>query len=152
MSYGALDKSVLLFIQSQSVLTIATCKDNIPSSATCFYAFLEIYNLLIFKSNRETKHISEALQNSHVAGTIVPDKSEVGKIKGIQFTGSFIEPNKELLEESKTAYYKKYPFAIAFKGDIWAIELTALKFTDNTLGFGKKLQWEKQVALSERNS
>lgn len=143
MHSALLDNAILSFIQSQSVLTIATCVQGIPSCATCFYVFSEKYNALIFKSNRDTKHILEALQNNNVAGTIVPDKSEVGKIKGVQFSGSFTEPTGHLLDELKNTYYKKFPFAVAFKGDLWMIELTSVKFTDNTLGFGKKLRWEK---------
>jgi uncharacterized protein len=104
---------------------------------------MEKYNALIFKSNRDTKHVSDALHNNFVAGTIIPDKSEIGKIKGIQFSGVLIEPNDDLYDEFKMAYYKKYPFSVAFKGDIWAIELTSVKFTDNTLGFGKKVCWER---------
>jgi len=143
LKHAPLDKPISLFIQSQTALTIATCLENIPSCASCFYAFLEKHTALVFKSDRDTNHIIEALQNKYVAGSIVPDKAEVGKIKGVQFTGIFAEPKEDLLAEAKTAYYKKFPFAIAFKGELWVIKLNSVKFTDNTLGFGKKLKWEK---------
>ena len=141
-----LDNAISTFIKSQTALTIATCIDNVPFCATCFYAFSEKYNSLVFKSSRDTQHIKEALQNKFVAGTITPDKSEIGKIKGIQFSGVFIEPTGDQLDEAKKGYYKKYPFAIAFKGELWLINLTFIKYTDNTLGFGKKLKWEKPVS------
>ncbi|MHB8259963.1 MAG: pyridoxamine 5'-phosphate oxidase family protein [Bacteroidia bacterium] len=140
---SSLDKPISLFIQSQTALTIATCFQDMPYCASCYYAFLEKQNAIVFKSSRDTQHIIYALQNKQVAGTITPDKSEVGKIKGIQFSGEFIEPKDDLLKEAKSAYIKKYPFSVAFKGDFWLIELTSIKYTDNTLGFGKKLKWEK---------
>lgn len=143
MKHTTIDKPIAEFIKSQTAFTMATCAENIPSCASCFYAFLETHNALVFKSDRVTKHILEALQNKHVAGTILPYKSEAGKIKGIQFSGLFTELNTDLLAEAKIAYYKKYPFAITFKGELWLIKLTSVKFTDSTLGFGKKIVWEK---------
>ena len=143
MESMSIDKPIQSFIENQTVLTIATCINNIPYCATCFYTFLEKYNAVAFKSNRDTQHIHEAIQNKYVAGTIVPDKSEIGKIKGIQFSGTFLEPTENLLTEAKKKYYLKYPFAAAFKGELWVIDLTSVKFTDNTLGFGKKMHWQK---------
>jgi uncharacterized protein YhbP (UPF0306 family) len=148
LKHTPLDKPISLFIQSQTALTMATCLENIPSCASCFYAFLEKHDAVVFKSDRDSNHIIEAIQNKHVAGAIVPDKSEVGKIKGVQFNGIFIEPKGDLLNEAKIAYYKKFPFAIAVKGELWIIELTSVKYTDNTLGFGKKLKWEKTASPS----
>lgn len=138
-----IDKPIQSFIETQTVLTIATCINNIPYCATCFYTFLEKYDAIAFKSNRDTQHILEAIQNKYVAGTIIPDKSEIGKVKGIQFNGIFLEPTGDLLIEAKKKYYLKYPFAAAFKGELWVVDLTFLKFTDNTLGFGKKMHWQK---------
>lgn len=140
-----LDKIILKYINAQSAFSIATCAENIPYCATCFYAFSESSDSLVFKSERRTRHIVEALINNQVAGTILPDKSDLGKIRGLQFSGVFQEPSGNLLDEAKKAYYSKYPFAAAFKGEIWVIELISVKFTDNTLGFGKKLQWNKTV-------
>ena len=42
-----------------------------------------------------------------------------------------------------TADQKKFPLAGIFRGDIWVIELSHIKFTDNTLVFGKKMLWER---------
>ncbi len=136
------DQNILSFLQSQTVVNIATCENNVPYSASCFYAYSDKYNSLIFKSNIETKHISQGLKNNDVAGTIIPDKSDFTKIKGIQFSGIFTMPTDKLLSEANRTYYAKYPFALAMKGNIWIIKLTRIKLTDNTLGFGVKLHWE----------
>ena len=140
-----MDKKISAFIKAQTALTIATSVDSIPYCATCFYAYLEEENLLVFKSDAETKHISDALINNNVAGSILVDKTEIGKIKGIQFNGTFLAPKGVQLKDAQKAYYFKYPYAAAMKGDLWVVELTEVKFTDNTLGFGKKLKWEKII-------
>lgn len=140
-----MDKKISAFIKAQTALTIATSVDSIPYCATCFYAYLEEENLLVFKSDAETRHISDALINNNVAGSILVDKTEIGKIRGIQFNGTFLSPKDVPLKDAQKAYYFKYPYAAAMKGDLWVIELTSVKFTDNTLGFGKKLIWEKII-------
>lgn len=61
----------------------------------------------------------------------------IGKIQGVQFTGMF----REATEVEKKAYFKRFPYALAMQPVLWGIEITYLKFTDNTLGFGKKLEF-----------
>ena len=137
------NERIISFLKQNTNLTIATSGNNIPYCANCFFAYVEENNILIFKSKRETMHIKQALVNNNVAGSITPDKLDSTKIQGIQFQGIFIEPKNELLELLKKVYYKKYPFAFTFAGDIWAIDITYIKMTDNTLGFGKKIEWKK---------
>ena len=137
-----MDKKIQTFISSQKNLTFCTVIDNIPHCANCFYALIEEDNIIVFKSDSNTKHIINALQNDNIAGTILPDISKTGMIKGIQFTGIFINPKNELLKKAKNNYYKKYPFSKVVPGDFWALELLSIKMTDNTLSFGKKLIWE----------
>ena len=43
-----------------------------------------------------------------------------------------------VMSEDKT---RRFPVAAALKAPVWEIRLDELKFTDNTLGFGKKLHW-----------
>lgn len=138
-----MDKAIQLFLNSERNLTFCTAVDNVPYCANCFYAFVDENKMLVFKSDSGTKHITNALINDQIAGTILPDIQKTGTIKGIQFSGKFIKPVGELLENAKKNYYLKYPFAVVMQGDFWAIEILSIKMTDNTLGFGKKLVWEK---------
>lgn len=138
-----MDKKIQTFIESQKNMTFCTASDNVPSCASCFYAYVTEGNFIVFKSDEKTKHISNALNNDKVAGTIIPDLDQIGTIRGIQFTGNFIVPTGDLLELAKKKYYSKFPFAVVIDGDMWALELISIKMTDNTLGFGKKLNWEK---------
>lgn len=132
---------IIVFLKSNTDFTIATCSNNIPYCANCFYAYDEEQNLIFFKSKIKTKHIRQALENNNVAGSITPDKLDTATIQGIQFNGNFIEPQNELLNRLKKMYYKKYSFAIALPGNLWAIKLSYIKMTDNTLGFGTTIEW-----------
>lgn len=31
---------------------------------------------------------------------------------------------------------------------LWVVDLTLIKFTDNRLGFGKKIVWQKELPLN----
>ena len=138
-----MDEKIISFLKSQTNITLAVSENNIPNCANCFYAFSEKENLLIFKSKPETSHIKMALKNNKVAGTIIPDSLDKKRIQGIQFTGKFFQPMRELFSSAQNIYYKKFPYALVISGELWAIELHTIKFTDNKLGFGKKLEWKK---------
>jgi uncharacterized protein YhbP (UPF0306 family) len=147
-----MDERIRSFLAAQTNLTLAVSENDHPYCANCFYAFADKKNLLIFKSKPETTHIVLALKNDCVAGTITPDALDKTRIQGIQFTGKISQATGENLITAKNAYYKKYPFALTFAGDLWAIELHFLKFTDNKLGFGKKLEWRKDAGEDSKCS
>lgn len=140
-----MDPNVSSFIKEQSILTISTSYNNISYSASCFYSFIEDSKCVVFKSSPHTKHIKDGLLNENVSGTIIASFSDIAKMKGIQFQGKFIQPTLFSLSHAQANYYLKFPFAMAMKGDLWLIELEFVKMTDNTLGFGKKILWEKGV-------
>jgi len=137
------DSKIIEFLKENAVVSIATSIKNQPHCASCYYAFVEGDNYIAFKSDSDTRHIEEALQNSKVAGTILPDKIVKSKPKGIQFTGTFMKADGAVGKKAKEAYLRKYPVAGIFRGEIWMIELNHIKFTDNTLVFGKKILWER---------
>ncbi len=83
------------------------------------------------------------MDNKNVAGTINTEVTIVAKIKGLQFTGEFIQPNEEEKKLFYESYYEKFPFARAKPLSVWGIKLDSIKMTDNTLGFGKKLKWSR---------
>lgn len=139
-----MDKKILTYIKKNKVLTMATSVSHQPYCAICFYVFDEQLNTLIFLSDITTKHITDALSNKKVAGTITTEVLTVAKIQGIQFTGEFIHPTKEQEIHFYDKYYSKFPFAKAKPSPIWGIQLSSIKMTDNTLGFGKKLLWDRK--------
>jgi len=137
------EKRIVDFIKKHHVLTLATKSENELWCANCFYVYDEEENSLIFTSDIDTRHVSEALKNNFVAGSIVLETSVIGKTQGIQFQGKFIKPEKEQLKTAKTHYLLRFPFATLMNTTLWVVELSHIKMTDNRLGFGKKLIWKK---------
>lgn len=142
------DKRIVDFINKHHVLTLATCFEEEPYCANCFYVYLEDDNSLVFTSDYETKHIKQASHNIYVAGSIVLETSIIGKIQGVQFQGIISRPEDDLYEKARSAYLKRFPIAMLMKTTLWVVDLTFLKFTDNRLGFGKKLIWEQELITS----
>jgi len=140
----AIDSKVIEFINEHHVLTLATSRNNEPYCANCFYVYLEDENVFVFTSDLETKHIQDVELQNKVAASIVLETTMVGKIQGIQLTGVLFMPENELKQKISKAYLKKYPFAVLMKTTLWVLEPDFLKFTDNRLGFGKKLIWKKE--------
>jgi uncharacterized protein YhbP (UPF0306 family) len=137
------DEKIIRFFRKHHVLTIATSMNDEPWCASCFYVYLEGQNSLVFTTDPETRHGKEFLKNKSVAGSVVLETPVIGKIRGIQFQGLVSEPDGELSETARKAYLKRFPVAMLMETHLWIVELTLIKMTDNRLGFGKKLIWEK---------
>ncbi len=142
------DKRIIDFINEHHVLTLATCFEEEPYCANCYYAYLEEENSLVFTSDYDTKHIQQASHNIYVAGTIVLETDEIGRIQGVQFQGIISEPKDGHYNKAREAYLKRFPIAMLMKTKLWVVDLTFLKLSDNRLGFGKKLIWEKELIIS----
>jgi len=139
------DNKITEFIKKHHVLTLATSLNNQPWCANCFYAYLEEENTLVFTSNEQTRHIHEGMKNRSIAGSIVLETEIIGKIQGIQFEGQLVRSQEKDAGTFKKCYLKRFPYAIITGTPIWGIELNHIKFTDNRLGFGKKLIWKKEL-------
>ena len=136
-----MDKRIVDFIKRHHVLTLATASsEGVPYCAACFYAFDKERNRLIFTSDDATFHAQQMLQNAKVAIGITLETRIVGKVQGLQICGTAERGN----EEDKQLYIKRFPYAAVAPLNIWAVEPSFMKLTDNTLGFGKKLIWNNQ--------
>jgi uncharacterized protein YhbP (UPF0306 family) len=142
------DKRIIDFINDHQVLTLATSFDEEPYCANCFYVYMEEENSIVFTSDYDSKHIKQASHNIYVAGSIVLETSVLGKIQGVQFQGIISEPKDEMFTKARNAYLTKFPIAMLMKTTLWIVDFTFLKFTDNNLGFGKKIIWEKELIVN----
>lgn len=127
------------YIQGHHVLSMATVHENIPVSCSLFYLFVPEDECFIFASDQKTEHMKNILQNPDVSAGIHNETKELGQIKGIQIKGmvTHAETRYEHL------YYQEYPYAKEVDDKIiWKLKITALKYTDNSLGFGQKEMWE----------
>jgi uncharacterized protein YhbP (UPF0306 family) len=138
-----MDKRIIEFIGRQKAASVC-CLDekNNPYCFCIFFVFDEDNQRLYFKSSSSSNHAVYLLMNKRVAGTILPDKLNLLAIRGIQFTG-FIS-NADPIHPAAAAYHKKIPLALAMPGDVWAIQLETIKMTDNTIGIGKKILWDRR--------
>lgn len=141
-----IEKKIIEFISKQTCGNLCCVAENgSPYCFSFFYSFDEQEMILYYKSSDDTKHSKILYKNQTAAGTILPDKLNFLAIKGIQFEGQVLEPRHPDAKNASSHYHKKHPMALAMPGDIWAIRINRIKFTDNSLGFGKKLLWERDT-------
>lgn len=133
------DERITRFIAKHNVLTLATVGEvGEPWVANCFYAYDRKRNLFIFTSDSATRHGAEMAHNPRVALSVVRETRIVGCVQGAQIVGNARPAD----DEAHHTYIKRFPYAVVAPLTLWIVEPTLIKFTDNTLGFGKKLIWE----------
>lgn len=139
-----MNKTIIEFIEKQTCASIC-CADALgnPYCFSCFYVLNSNDGLLYFKSSGSSKHAGILQQRQAIAGTILPDKLNKLMVKGIQFEGRMLKDDDPLTIAAPAHYYKKNPAALAIPGELWVVELLHIKMTDSTLGFGKKIIWDR---------
>lgn len=135
------DKKIERFISKHHVLTLATSTlDGEPYCCNCFYAYDAESAAFIFTTDSTTHHGQMMLQNRSVAASIVLETRTVGKVQGLQITGQAVVAR----DGDRLTYIKAFPYAAVADLSLWRLEAKMMKLTDNTLGFGKKLIWQKE--------
>lgn len=135
------DERIVKFIKKHHVLTLATSNSlGEPYTANCFYAYDSKRNILIFTTDDDTRHGREMIERSTVAVNIVLETRIVGRVQGLQICGRALRGD----DEAKKSYIKRFPYAMAMPLNLWMVEPSMMKLTDNTLGFGKKLIWQRE--------
>lgn len=135
------DDRIAGFIKRHHVMTLATALGNMPYCANLFYAYIPEANVLVFTSDDKTRHYCEMVENGFVAASIVLETRTVGNIQGLQLHGNVSLAAGEELSACRKAYLKRFPYAVIVDLTLWMLKPTFMKFTDNRLGFGKKLIW-----------
>lgn len=141
MTHEEIDPRIEAFIAKHHVMTLATEADGQPYCAHLFYAYDKTTRIFTVTTSAETRHGTEAIQNERVAGSITVENRTVGLLRGLQFCGRMYRPDAVQSEALRKRYLRRFPYAAAMPLDLWAIELTFAKLTDNRLGFGKKITW-----------
>lgn len=143
-------ESIVHFIGEHHVLTLSTSVNEDLWCAHCFYVFLPQHRCFIFSSDSKTKHMQQVCHNSFVAASIVLESSVVGVLRGLQIQGSVFQLLPTIANEAKKAYCKRFPVANLMDLHLWQLDVTYLKFTDNRLGFGKKIIWTRDTDFFEK--
>ncbi len=143
-------EKIIRFLESQSCASICGVDtDGMPYCFNCFFAFDAENLLLYFKSSADVWHSKMLLKNPRVAGTVLPDRLSKLAVKGIQFNGWLLHEDVVWNAHASRLYYKKFPLARAVPGQLWAIQPEHVRFTDSTLGFGKRLTYTLNGGISE---
>lgn len=141
-----IDQRIVEFIQSHHVLSLAVMHQQAIWAANLFYYAdfsVPAQASLIILSDLSTRHGQWMQQSKHVAGTIASQPKQVKDIRGIQFKGTVTLLNGTAADEAKTAFYHQFSEVKNKDVPVWRIDCDYLKYTDNSLGFGTKLRWEK---------
>jgi uncharacterized protein len=137
-------EEIAVFLKQNKVATVCfTDEKGAPYCINCFFVFDEPRQLFVFKSSFGAFHEDFVRDVAAVAGSVLPEKLDPLKIKGMQFTGQTLSENEVNVMGLSGLYYQKFPFGRVMPGYIWALRADFIKFTDNTLGFGTKLNWRR---------
>ena len=145
-----MDKTIIEFLQNQNCATVC-CTDETgkPYCFSCFYAFDSCKGILYFKSSANSLHAVIMKKNPLIAGTVLPDRLNKLSVKGIQFEAEVLDSTTSGVQDGMKNYFKKHPVALLMPGELWALQINQIKMTDNTLGFGKKIIWNRTEILPE---
>lgn len=137
-----IDPRIVKFIGRHHVMTVASAATEAgPYCAPLFYAYIAERNLFVFTSDDRTRHYREMYLDGRVAAAIYLETRNIGQVQGLQILGYAAPAQEEIVAEARTAYLRKFPYAVVADLTLWTLKPTYLKFTDNRLGFGKKLIW-----------
>lgn len=130
------------YLKKQHVLSL--CSGNPVWCANCFYLYDAERVAFWLMTETETRHGAQIVKDPLVAGTINGQPKSVLLIKGVQYSGRIALLQGEEEQHARRAYIKRFPIAAKVSAPLWEIKLDELKMTDNALGFGKKLIWERE--------
>ena len=118
------------WLAKQHVVTWCVQQEGELWCANAFYLFAEQKVAFYILTEEKTRHAQMSGPQAAVAGTVNGQPKTVALIRGVQF--------KDL---ARKAYNRRFPVARMLSAPVWEIRLDEIKFTDNTLGFGKKMIW-----------
>lgn len=138
--------AIIRYLKKQHVLSLCCRDDNALWCANCFYVFDETRMVFWLMTETKTRHGTLMTQQPQIAGTVSGQTKTVMLIKGIQYRGEAQRLDGERERLARAAYCQRFPMARAVSAPVWEIRIDEIKMTDNTLGFGKKLQWLRSEA------
>lgn len=134
---------LIRYLKKQHALSLCASNGDDLWCANCFYVFDETRMAFWLMTEPDTRHGSLMLANPRVAGTVNGQPKTVLLIKGVQYRGHIQQLTEEQEEAARRAYQKRFPIARKVKAPLWEITLEEVKMTDNALGFGKKIVWQR---------
>lgn len=149
---SVVDPRIVRFVGRHRVMTLATVSEDDIRCCNLFYAYLKPETLgfsggaFVFTSPEETRHAVSFTAQPRVAASVVLESKLIGRLQGLQIQGTVhrVTEASEWYSTARNTYLTRFPFAAPMLSDLWLLEVSTLKYTDNTLGFGTKLLWPGQ--------
>ena len=129
------------WLAKQHVVTYCVGREDALWCANAFYVYDRERVAFYLLSDTKSRHGEMAGQKARVAGTVNGQTKTVARIRGVQFAGELRLVEAPEIEALRERYNRRFPVARVMSSPLWEIRLDEIKFTDNTLGFGKKLAW-----------
>ncbi|WP_312212015.1 YhbP family protein [Pseudescherichia sp.] len=129
------------WLAKQHVVTWCVASEGDLWCANAFYYYDPQRIAFYVMSEDRTRHAQMSGHHAPVAGTVNGQPKTVALIRGVQFKGEIRRLEGAESEAARERYNRRFPVARAMSAPVWEILLDEIKFTDNTLGFGKKLHW-----------
>ena len=129
------------WLAKQHVVTWCVHLEGEMWCANAFYYYDPQAVAFYVLSEDKTRHAQMSGHQAKIAGTVNGQPKSVALIRGVQFKGEIRRLEGEESDAMRKHYIRRFPIAAAMLAPVWEIRLDELKFTDNTLGFGKKLHW-----------
>jgi len=95
-------------LDAHSTLTLATCGPDGPWAAAVFFASDDAFNLY-FVSDTRTRHGRDLAANGRAAGTVHPDCSDWGEVRGVQMEGAVSILDGSERQAALECYLAKFP-------------------------------------------
>ena len=137
------------WLAKQHVVTWCVCKDEEMWCANAFYYYDPERVAFYVMSEDKTRHAQMTGQQAKVAGTVNGQPKTVALIRGVQFKGKIRRLAGEEEAAMRKRYVSRFPVARMLSAPVWEIRPDEIKFTDNTLGFGKKLHWLRESGAEQ---
>jgi hypothetical protein len=141
-----IDNRIVEFIKEHHLAALAATDGTEIWSWHAFYVFLEEESAFVITSEEKTRHIGIFRQGKSdiITGAIGLETEQIGLIRGVQFNARMELCTESYVNRYRLSYLRRFPYAILKGGDLWILRITELKFTDNRLGFGKKIIWKRE--------
>lgn len=134
---------LIRYLKKQHALSLCATNGDDLWCANCFYVFDGASMAFWLMTEPDTRHGALMQANSRIAGTVNGQPKSVLLIKGVQYQGIIQLLSGEREAVARHAYQKRFPVAKKVTAPLWEITLDELKMTDNALGFGKKIVWQR---------
>lgn len=97
-----------------------------------------------------TRHGLLLQQQPRIAGTVNGQPKSVLLIKGVQYSGEIVRLAGVEEKTAREAYCQRFPVARKASAPLWEIRLQEVKMTDNKLGFGSKIAWQRTESVADQ--